>query len=308
MATAYRAMLAAAPKAPTLAPAEGNSGEPARRKTMTLYLTEEEMAALDDLVRKKDLEPPKVFRQALKLYQLQEAGLVRILSLDESSAFTAPTTPNLAVKELVEAARPSTKPNWALCPSTHCERRQDCASPHECTDQRGGRKALLPGFQAYLEAEYGGKLFPVRWDERYGGLPYSTADAQRFRDYMAGWDARALAALGGGNQAGRGGVRWGEAVTKAEADVIAERRRQVEVEGWTPEHDDEHAPGELSLAGAAYAVATRWVSEDLIRPPTYWPWDRKWWKPGPARRMLVKAAALIIAEIERLDRQESRHG
>lgn len=22
---------------------------------------------------------------------------------------------------------------WARCPSTHCERRQECASPHECS-------------------------------------------------------------------------------------------------------------------------------------------------------------------------------
>jgi hypothetical protein len=33
-----------------------------------------------------------------------------------------------------------------------------------------------------------------------------------------------------------------------------------------------------------------------------WPWDRKWWKPTDRRRDLVKAAALILAEIERLDR------
>ena len=42
--------------------------------------------------------------------------------------------------------------------------------------------------------------------------------------------------------------------TQAEHDVLAERRRQVEAEGWTPEHDDAHDDGSLALAGAAYAV------------------------------------------------------
>ncbi|MFN3321313.1 MAG: hypothetical protein ACK43M_21435, partial [Allorhizobium sp.] len=33
-----------------------------------------------------------------------------------------------------------------------------------------------------------------------------------------------------------------------------------------------------------------------------WPWGIEWWKPTDRRRDLVKAGALIIAEIERLDR------
>lgn len=33
-----------------------------------------------------------------------------------------------------------------------------------------------------------------------------------------------------------------------------------------------------------------------------WCWDRSWWKPTTPRRDLVKAAALILAEIERIDR------
>ena len=38
-------------------------------------------------------------------------------------------------------------------------------------------------------------------------------------------------------------------------DLIAdERRRQIEVEKWTPEHDDEHAENELALAAAVYAI------------------------------------------------------
>lgn len=37
-----------------------------------------------------------------------------------------------------------------------------------------------------------------------------------------------------------------------------------------------------------------------------WPWDREWWKPKDRRRNLVRAAALLIAEIERLDRAEDK--
>jgi hypothetical protein len=83
--------------------------------------------------------------------------------------------------------------------------------------------------------------------------------------------------------------------------VIAERFRQVDIEGWSAEHDDkEHAPGEIAIAGAAYAAGAgkRWPM-----PPTWWPWAREWWKPVDFRRDLVKAGALILAEGEKFDRR-----
>lgn len=43
-------------------------------------------------------------------------------------------------------------------------------------------------------------------------------------------------------------------LTQAALDVLAERRRQIEAEGWTPEHDDEHSNGELSDAAGCYAL------------------------------------------------------
>ena len=89
-------------------------------------------------------------------------------------------------------------------------------------------------------------------------------------------------------------------------DVLAERVRQVEVEGCTPEHDDEHKDGQLASASASYAVASM-RPEGFTVAPSLWPWDLKWWKPTfNRRRMLVKAGALILAEIERLDRDASR--
>ena len=99
-------------------------------------------------------------------------------------------------------------------------------------------------------------------------------------------------------------------LTKAATDVLAERNRQIKAEGWTPEHDDEHAHGEMALAASCYAEqgpAPYGVSYPTI--PARWPWDGDWWKPKDYRSNLVRAAALLLAEIERLDRadQASRH-
>lgn len=106
--------------------------------------------------------------------------------------------------------------------------------------------------------------------------------------------------------------------TKAARDVLAERRRQVESEGWTPEHDDEHEAGELAKAASCYALCAsvgvasladletvyefvdQYQNAAVPRPP--WPWLDEWWKPKSPRRDLVRAGALILAEIERPDR------
>ncbi|MDM3127282.1 hypothetical protein [Citrobacter sp. CK204] len=84
-------------------------------------------------------------------------------------------------------------------------------------------------------------------------------------------------------------------------DVIAERQRQQSVEGWTPEHDDEHSGGEMALAASSYAL---YAHRKPIAPaiPFNWPWEPEWFKQQGARRDLVKAGALILAEIERIDR------
>ncbi len=43
------------------------------KKTMTLNLTEEEMAVLDELAKRKDISKTGVLRQALRLYQLVDS-------------------------------------------------------------------------------------------------------------------------------------------------------------------------------------------------------------------------------------------
>ncbi|MGY0790895.1 hypothetical protein ACW7BJ_16135 [Azospirillum argentinense] len=66
--------------------------------------------------------------------------------------------------------------------------------------------------------------------------------------------------------------------------------------------------GDIAAAGAAYAAhASTWpttaAEEYASRPrPQIWPWGARWWKPKDPRRDLVRAGALIAAEIERLDR------
>jgi hypothetical protein len=93
------------------------------------------------------------------------------------------------------------------------------------------------------------------------------------------------------------------AMTDAARDVLAERKRQVQTEGWTPEHDDSHGMGEMARAAATYAmVGSAGVIDRGDGVPTTWPWSAQWWKPSDRRRDLVKAGALILAEIERLDR------
>lgn len=95
-------------------------------------------------------------------------------------------------------------------------------------------------------------------------------------------------------------------------EIAAECDRQVEVEGWTAEHDDAHGGGVLARAGVAYAahaaVGLEATALDVptycdFDPPKYWPWQRQWWKPKNPRRDLVRAAALLVKEIERLDRR-----
>lgn len=97
--------------------------------------------------------------------------------------------------------------------------------------------------------------------------------------------------------------------TMASLDVLAERQRQIEAEGWTPEHDDDHDAGEMALAAACYAIPHGWRGISAGGNETIftrlWQWSSAWWKPKDRRRDLVRAGALILAEIERLDREAS---
>jgi len=82
------------------------------------------------------------------------------------------------------------------------------------------------------------------------------------------------------------------------ADVANERNRQIVEEEWGEDHDDFHSGGELAFAGAAYAV----VDESPKLAVQLWPWAEEFWRPKDRRRNMVRAAALLLAEIDRLDR------
>lgn len=115
------------------------------------------------------------------------------------------------------------------------------------------------------------------------------------------------------------------AATRVIDEVRRERVRQIKAEGWTPEHDDAHDRGQMADAAACYLIADWPTTSYVLRPivrrayarytddadheiaghrsvPRQWPWEAGWWKPKDRRRDLVRAAALLIAEIERLDR------
>ena len=100
------------------------------------------------------------------------------------------------------------------------------------------------------------------------------------------------------------------ALTAGARDVLAERTRQQQDLGWSHAHDDNYADMELAAAASAYAsyAARNFLDEkdlySLWQPPLDWPWSRSWWKPKDPRRDLVRAGALILAQIERIDREQ----
>ena len=86
-------------------------------------------------------------------------------------------------------------------------------------------------------------------------------------------------------------------------DIVQERDRQIVKEQFNAFHDDHHGNGELAQAAACYAENSVDVDGPNNPVPAMWPWHDSWWKPSDRRRDLVKAGALIVAEIERLDRE-----
>lgn len=99
-------------------------------------------------------------------------------------------------------------------------------------------------------------------------------------------------------------------MTSALSDVVAERARQVEAEGWTPEHDDEHKNDEIAALACFYAMppgVREWSAPDGYGDTLGYAVRPCGWavKTGDRRDELVKAGALILAEIERIDRAEA---
>lgn len=107
-------------------------------------------------------------------------------------------------------------------------------------------------------------------------------------------------------------------------EIAAKRQRQIDHHGYSSAHDDEHSAGEIAMAAACYAApALIFIKDERANATIYgdpWPWDQQYDKRpfvgnmlrDPAktadrvrRDLLVTAGALIVAEIERLDRQSA---
>lgn len=93
--------------------------------------------------------------------------------------------------------------------------------------------------------------------------------------------------------------------------IAAERSRQINQEGWSLSNDDRLKGNELAKAAACYAMPDEFrnaIIWNITLRFRMWPWAARFWKPSPDNRIreLVKAGALIVAEIERLQRSHGR--
>lgn len=96
------------------------------------------------------------------------------------------------------------------------------------------------------------------------------------------------------------------------AMIMHERWGQVQERCYTPERDDGYT--EAQLWNAAHAYLSTIGSYDMGEtptiiakdPPDYWPWAAEHWKPKGAIEDLVRAGALIAAEITRRIRAKAR--
>lgn len=82
--------------------------------------------------------------------------------------------------------------------------------------------------------------------------------------------------------------------------VLAERRRQQGEEGYSAESDDALTDYQLPRAAACYVLAASGVARH--KATLFWPFEQPIKVAEDRRRNLIKAAALLLAEIERIDR------
>jgi hypothetical protein len=95
-----------------------------------------------------------------------------------------------------------------------------------------------------------------------------------------------------------------DATNTALAKIIEERARQLCQEGYTPAHDDEHTEGQMAVLAAAYALTSqppgRFYPTPAVNYLRGWLQNVGWsFKPKDPIRDLVRAGALILAELER---------
>lgn len=89
---------------------------------------------------------------------------------------------------------------------------------------------------------------------------------------------------------------------RAAKDILAERRRQL-WKGYSAAHDDHYSPGELSSYAAAFALIAGGAAPGWVYQAGISSWQVKTSDP---RTMLVTSGALILAELERIDREAEK--
>lgn len=114
----------------------------------------------------------------------------------------------------------------------------------------------------------------------------------------------------------RAAVFVAESIGVAKEKIAAERKRQINEEGYDSDHDDCYDSSCLAVAAASYALLSasqnilespHWLLEYAKQATRLWPFDDEFWKPSqdPIRN-LEKAGALIAAEIDRLTRAKTQ--
>lgn len=84
------------------------------------------------------------------------------------------------------------------------------------------------------------------------------------------------------------------------AQILKERDHQ-RAKGYTASIDDRHTENELPQAAVSYVLNAA-LPAAHVQCLFFWPWDVSTFNPEGRRADLIKAAALLVAEIERMDR------
>lgn len=94
--------------------------------------------------------------------------------------------------------------------------------------------------------------------------------------------------------------------------IAEESHRQRTEKGFTVEHDaetygaDDHKRLHLGEAATCYAINAVSNGGQFFAIEENWPWNLAWWKPESPRADLIKAGALIAAQIDLLDYLEAQ--
>jgi len=105
------------------------------------------------------------------------------------------------------------------------------------------------------------------------------------------------------------GQRFGKVMSEGATRIVKERIRQITVEGWDADHDDQHIHGDLAVHAAGLAVyGTDAIVDDprieLTPADIHDEWGLIQKHKDDPERMLEIAGALIAAELDRVIRSK----